>query len=153
MPYENPYESRDAALAKLMSLSGNRQRFADEQYAQMLAEKKAAELEAFRQQEEGNRNWMHLAGSGAAMGAQAGGMGAAIGGLIGAGVGIAGSTASRMQGGPGQRKKGFFDALGSAVTRPAGDKWDGLSDVPLSALGSAAGSLAARSPSEPFTST
>lgn len=116
-------------MGRLMALGHARNRYMEEQQRKMEAAAKKAEAERIAAEQEGGRNWLNLAGTGASMGAAAGPWGALIGAGVGAVAGIAGSTASRMREG-----KGFGSALGNAFIHPVGDKWDGMQDIPLGGM-------------------
>ena len=120
-------ESRTADRQKAMerlynTYSGRKAREraeALEMDALMAEQQEQQRLDLERQQMEGSKGWMNLAGMGAAAGTAFGGpVGTAIGGLAGAGLGIF-AEASQKKGIAGQhgKKMGWGSALGKTVGR------------------------------------
>ncbi len=116
---------RDQAMQRLMALGVARSRYMQEQEAKMEAAAKKAEAQRMAAEREGGRNWLNMAGTGAQIGSAGGPWGALIGAGVGAAAGLYGATKSRG---------GGLGAFGKSLTRPMGDKWDGMQDIPLGGL-------------------
>jgi hypothetical protein len=145
------YDPRQAALNQLASLSNDRKRFTDMMFERSVAEQRAAEQAQYESAVEPGLNWMNTAGTGAAIGSTFGPWGAGAGALIGAGVGLYGATQARKAGGPGHKGRNTGNAFTDSLKHPFGNKWEGLSDVPVVPLAGMAGNLAA--PSAPISTS
>jgi hypothetical protein len=144
-------EGRYAATrGRLMNLLAARQQYANQLHAQEQARLAEQEAELEAQRNEGQRNWLNMAGQGAMVGSVGGPWGALIGGAVGAGVGLAGSAANRQKengGGFG----GFMKGVGQSFVKPVGDKWDGMSDIPVAGIAAGAASVTRNSPAKGVT--
>lgn len=123
-------ESRHAqSRSRLMNLMAARQQRVDELAAEQEALLAQQQREVEEQQNEGSRNWLGSAASGAMIGSMFNpGLGTAIGGGVGALAGIAGSYMNRQDQNKGEGK---LASLGKAFAHPMGDKFDGVSDLPI----------------------
>jgi hypothetical protein len=123
---------RDQAMQRMMALGVVRNKYIREQEAKIKAEAAKEKQRLQAAQKESSANWLNTAGMGAQLGSMGGpGWGTAIGAGAGALVGLMGAT--KAQGGG---LKGF----GKALVNPMGNKFDGMSDIPLGGL--VAGGLA-----------
>ncbi len=121
---------REQAMGRLMALGAARQRYMQEQQAKMEAKAKAEQAKLQAQQAEGSKNWLQMADKGAMMGTSVmPGWGTLIGAGVGAVAGIAGSAAQRHREGD-----GFWKSIGNATVHPVGDKFDGMSDIPIGGM-------------------
>ena len=121
-------QRRDIAMQRMAGMAYMRNQHNLEQQQKMEAEAARARAEMEAAEREQGSNWLNPAATGAMIGSSfAPGIGTAIGGGIGALAGLWG--ASKAQG-------GGMSGFGKALTHPMGNKFDGLSDIPvMQALG------------------
>lgn len=117
-------QRRSDAMRRMAGMAYARNQYNLEQQQKAEAEAAKARAEMDAAQNEQGANWLNPAATGAMIGSSFNpGMGTAIGAGVGALAGLWG--ASKAQGG-----------FGKALTHPMGNKFDGLSDIPvMQALG------------------